>query len=122
MDMAVASLIDLAVGTAAPADTSLCWLDVAGAGPQTSSGTLKIYDPDTSAWLQATKESFHRHIGGPRHTSQTAPHAGPRIGDTWYDTAGDALYYRINDGTNDIWIDVSTPGGVVPTAPVAWGV
>ncbi len=43
-------------------------------------------------------------------TSTTAP-AGPIVGDQWYDSSTDIVYEYINDGTNSIWVDISSAFG-----------
>ena len=39
--------------------------------------------------------------------ASTAPTA-QRVGDQWYDTSSDILYTRINDGTTNYWLDISS--------------
>jgi hypothetical protein len=47
-------------------------------------------------------------------TSAAAP-AGPIVGDQWYDSSTDIVYEYINDGTNNIWVDISTGfGNILP--------
>lgn len=47
-------------------------------------------------------------------SSATAP-ANPALGQLWYDTSADTLYLRVNDGTSDVWFDISSVGAATAT-------
>lgn len=50
-------------------------------------------------------------------SSNTAP-VSPTVGDFWYDTSEDILFQYIDDGTNQVWIDLSgDPAQVVTGTP-----
>ena len=50
-------------------------------------------------------------------SSNTAP-VSPTVGDFWYDTGEDILFQYIDDGTNEVWIDLSgDPAQVVVGTP-----
>ena len=64
------------------------------------SGITYTYDSTAGAWnIRAT---------GSLTASTTAP-TGVSVGHMWYDTANGDLYFRVNDGTNDIWLNPVTP-------------
>jgi hypothetical protein len=44
-----------------------------------------------------------------KYTASTTAPASPNLGDQWYNTSTNILYEYINDGTNTVWVDVSTP-------------
>ena len=46
--------------------------------------------------------------GGMRKTSSIAAPVNPVIGDVWYKTDTDIYYEYINDGTNNIWVDLTS--------------
>jgi hypothetical protein len=46
--------------------------------------------------------------GGMRKTSSIAAPANPVVGDVWYKTDTDVYYEYINDGTNSIWVDLTS--------------
>jgi hypothetical protein len=43
-------------------------------------------------------------------TASISAPSSPKLGDEWYDTAADVLYLRINDGSGNLWLDVSSSG------------
>ena len=45
---------------------------------------------------------------GITYTASATPPATANIGDQWYYTTSDILFERINDGTSNVWIDVSS--------------
>lgn len=66
----------------------------------------------------------------PSHVAAPAAPATPFVGDTWYDTVNSKLFQRANDGTTDIWVDITASAaasGLDPrlqasaTAPTARG-
>ena len=61
---------------------------------------------------------------GITYTANTAPPTtpAPKVTDQWYDTASDVLYQYIDDGTNDYWVDTTSPafaGGVVANVAIS---
>ena len=61
---------------------------------------------------------------GITYTANTAPPTSPapKVTDQWYDTASDVLYQYIDDGTNDYWVDTTSPafaGGVVANVAIS---
>jgi hypothetical protein len=46
---------------------------------------------------------------GINYTASTTPPATANNGDQWYNTASDTVYEYTFDGTNEYWIDVTTP-------------
>jgi hypothetical protein len=115
-DLNAAGLISLSVGTSAPANTALAWLDVAGAGAQGSPGTLKFYDG--AAWVTATASLLNRHLGGVRQTTGTTFPSDPIVGDEFYHSTDEILYKRVNDGGSEFWFDISSAGG---GGSLTWG-
>ena len=75
---------------------------------------IAFYDASATAHRKTAIENL-------RHTNSSGatPHANPTTGDTWYDTDEDILYERVNDGTTDLWIDVSTDGNKSPVHTAA---
>ena len=41
-------------------------------------------------------------------SSGTAPAAGNKVGDQWYDSSSDTMYQYLNDGTGTYWVDVTS--------------
>ena len=54
--------------------------------------------------------------GGLTYTAASTPPIEPALGDQWYNTSTDVLYLRVNDGTNDFWLDAISSG--VASTPV----
>ena len=46
--------------------------------------------------------------GGISYTSSASPPASPSAGNFWYDTSTDILFEYQNDGTNTVWVDLSS--------------
>ena len=46
--------------------------------------------------------------GGVRQTTGTSAPANPTVGDQWYDTATDILFKYTYDGTNYVWVDITS--------------
>ena len=46
--------------------------------------------------------------GGATYTASTSAPGSPSVGDKWYDTTDDILFEYINDGTSNVWVDVSS--------------
>ena len=53
-------------------------------------------------------------------TSSTAP-SNPYVGDQWYDTGTDILFQYENDGTNKVWVDISSPVNIVNVSAIISG-
>ena len=53
-------------------------------------------------------------------TSSTAP-TNPYVGDQWYDTGTDILFQYENDGTNKVWVDITSPVAVANTVAIVTG-
>lgn len=52
----------------------------------------------------------------------SAPAAGMKVGDQWYDSSSDTLYQYVNDGTNTAWVDItSVPYNYQANVAVAGG-
>jgi hypothetical protein len=45
-----------------------------------------------------------------QHYNQATAPSGTTLGDGWYDTDDGTFYKRVNDGTTDVWVDISTAG------------
>ena len=58
-----------------------------------------------------------KRITGLYYAGESAP-ANPELGTEWSVPSTGKVYKRINDGTNDIWIDVNTSGAQGTTAAV----
>jgi hypothetical protein len=72
-----------------------------------NSGNLRAYGvlTDTGIYWAANGVAFS---SGSDWTVSSSPPASPTVGDRWYDSSTDILYEYINDGTNTIWVDVSS--------------
>jgi hypothetical protein len=68
---------------------------------------------------------------GIKFTPTATPPASPNLGDQWYNTSSNILYEFQSDGTNQVWIDISSPvvsaastnnisANVVPTANLTY--
>lgn len=53
-------------------------------------------------------------------TSSTAP-SNPYVGDQWYDTGTDILFQFEYDGTNKVWVDITSPVAVTNTSSILTG-
>jgi len=58
------------------------------------------------------------------YTANTSPPTSPapKVTDQWYNTVTDVLYQYLDDGTNDYWVDISSPafaGGVVANISIS---
>jgi hypothetical protein len=45
---------------------------------------------------------------GVNFTASTTAPSSPSLGDQWYDTAADILFTRINDGSANLWLDITS--------------
>jgi hypothetical protein len=72
-----------------------------------NSGNLRAYGvlTDTGIYWAGNGVAFS---SGSDWTVSSSPPASPTVGDRWYDSSTDILYEYINDGTNTIWVDVSS--------------
>ena len=48
--------------------------------------------------------------GGVRQTTAVNPPVNPTVGDQWYDSSTDILFQYTYDGTNHVWVDISSLG------------
>lgn len=62
-------------------------------------GITYVYDSSTSSWTVVQR---------PLTTTSATPPSNPLIGATWYDSDTDILFKYIYDGTNTVWVDVSS--------------
>jgi len=46
--------------------------------------------------------------GGVKKTTSSSAPSNPVVGDQWYDTSTDILFQYINDGTSQVWVDISS--------------
>jgi len=46
--------------------------------------------------------------GGVKQTTSATPPTNPTVGDQWYDTSTDILFQYTNDGTSQVWVDISS--------------
>lgn len=42
------------------------------------------------------------------HSAGPTPHTAAIVGDSWHDTDVGVVYFRTNDGVQDMWIDISS--------------
>lgn len=73
---------------------------------------LTVYDAVKSVLINSTGITFvdasgDININVPQHTSAASPPASPNVGDTWYDTTDGTLYQFIDNGANNVWVDIS---------------
>ena len=54
--------------------------------------------------------------GGSEHYDQGTAPVSPTLGATWYVPSTSITYKYVNDGTNSVWVDISTAGVSVGTA------
>jgi hypothetical protein len=47
--------------------------------------------------------------GGVRTTTTSTAPSNPIVGDIWYYTASDVIYRYTNDGSNNVWLDITGP-------------
>lgn len=46
---------------------------------------------------------------GGTHSTGTAPHSNPSVGDTWYNTTDNIYYQYIDSGESTVWVDFESP-------------
>ena len=68
-----------------------------------SDGQVLTWDNSSSKWISSSSSS-----GGANYTNGTTAPTSPSLGDEFFDTNSDILYKRINDGSTDAWLDIST--------------
>jgi hypothetical protein len=54
--------------------------------------------------------------GGVRTTTTSTAPANPTVGDIWYYTASDVIYRYTNDGSSNVWLDITGPTYSVNTS------
>lgn len=69
---------------------------------------LRITDGVTSTWKDIITDP-NAATGANLSYGSTAP-TSPSLGDMWFNTSDEVLYVRTNDGTSDLWLDVSSTG------------
>lgn len=65
--------------------------------PADASGVLRNDGAGGLSWSSSTQF----------YTGPTSP-VGAGLGDMWWNTVDEVLYTRINDGTSDLWLDISS--------------
>lgn len=70
---------------------------------------LRITDGSTQQWKDIITDP-NAAVGHAASYGPTAP-VSPALGDMWFNTGDDTLYIRTNNGTADVWLDVSSAGG-----------
>ena len=66
-----------------------------------------VLAPNTDAVFNGTTGTITLSKTGNLTIASTPP-GTPALTDLWYDTDDDILYQRVNDGTTDFWLDIST--------------
>jgi len=61
---------------------------------------LLVYNSNAGKWIVKHKRYWH--------TNGTSLPTDPKVGDEFYDTQSFVLYKYLNDGTSDLWLDIST--------------
>lgn len=69
---------------------------------------LRITDGSTQQWKDIITDP-NAAVGHAASYGPTAP-VSPALGDMWFNTGDDTLYIRTNNGTADVWLDVSSAG------------
>lgn len=110
---AYVTFVDKTAGNAAQnATTSLTF--------NPSTGNLTTYGmfTTTGVYWAGNGASFSSGGGINFTASSTAP-TSPTIGSQWYDTTSDILFQYINDGVNQVWVDIGSESSNVANALVA---
>ena len=67
---------------------------------------------DGAVTLGTTELVFAQHSSGGgsgiTYTAQASAPSSPSVGDKWYDTGDDILFEYTNDGTSNVWVDISS--------------
>ena len=73
-----------------------------------STGNLTTYGMFTSTGVYWASNGAAYSSGGGSYTANATAPSGPTVGSVWYDTTSDIIFQYINDGTNDVWVDISS--------------
>ena len=74
-----------------------------------STGNLTTYGMFTSTGVYwSGNGAAYSAGGGMNYTAANTAPANPTVGSVWYDTTSDIAFQYIDDGTNQIWVDVSS--------------
>ena len=78
------------------------------------SSYLPTYSGNISAGNVITNDGIFWSNGtrfrpGGTHSTGTAPHANPAVGDTWYNTSDNIYYQYIDSGESTVWVDFESP-------------
>ena len=71
----------------------------------TLNGTTFTYNSANTVW-KVTPTTIGTRI---TYTSSNTVPSNPQTGDLWYKINQDIIFEYINDGTNNIWVDMITP-------------
>jgi hypothetical protein len=85
-------------------------------------GIASVTGNITGGNVTATNYYYANGIAIVNYTASGTPPASPTAGWQWYNTSTDVLYEYIFDGTDDYWVDISSPafaGGVVANVSIA---
>jgi hypothetical protein len=87
-----------------------------------TAGLISATGNITSGNVTATNYYYANGIAIVNYTASGTPPASPLAGWQWYNTTTDVLYEYLFDGTDDYWVDISSPafaGGVVANVSIA---
>ena len=75
-----------------------------------STGNLTTYGmvTTTGVFWASNGAAFSSGGGGMDYTASATAPLDPTVGSVWYDTTSDIVYQYIDDGTNQVWVDVSS--------------
>lgn len=75
-----------------------------------STGNLTTYGmfTTTGVYWSGNGAAYSAGGGGMDYTADSTPPPDPTVGSVWYDTTSDIAFQYIDDGTNQIWVDVSS--------------
>ena len=72
-------------------------------------GVISATGNITGGNVTATNYYYANGVAIVNYTASTTPPASPLAGWQWYNTSTDVLYEYLFDGTDDYWVDVSSP-------------
>ena len=100
---------NVVVGTSTPSTSTTTGALVVGGGTGIA-GNLYVGSTATQSILLNSYPLWSANSvrQTPRWTTSSTTPVGSILGDMWYDSSTDILYEYINDGTNNIWVDVSS--------------
>lgn len=109
---AYVTFVDKTAGNAAQnATTSLTF--------NPSTGNLTTYGMFTTTGVYWSNNGAAYSSGGGSFTASSTAPSGPTVGSQWYDTTSDILFQYINDGTNQVWVDIGSQAANVANTLVA---